>query len=211
MKILVTGREGQLARSLIERVEPAPGVELVAIGRPELDLGQPGSAAKAIEAIRPDVVINAAAYTAVDQAEDEPELAMRINAEAAGEVAAAAAKAGAAVIQLSTDYVFDGTGVGRLSRGRADGAARRLWPHQARRRGTGPRRQPAPSHRPDRLGVQPVRAQFRQDDDGSGRNRATCSPWSTTNAVIQPRRSTSPTGCSQSCGGGGEAAGARPR
>lgn len=82
------------------------------MGRPDLDLGQPGSAAKAIEAIRPDVVINAAAYTAVDQAEDEPELAMRINAEAAGEVAEAAAKAGAAVIQLSTDYVFDGTGVG---------------------------------------------------------------------------------------------------
>jgi dTDP-4-dehydrorhamnose reductase len=110
MRILVTGREGQLARSLIERSSARQGVELVAIGRPELDLEQPGSAARAIQAIGPDVVINAAAYTAVDQAEDEPKLAMRINADAAGEVAEAAARIDAPVIQVSTDYVFDGRG-----------------------------------------------------------------------------------------------------
>jgi dTDP-4-dehydrorhamnose reductase len=61
-----------------------------------------------IRAVSPDLVINAAAYTAVDQAEDEPERAFRINAEAAGEAAAAARKVNAAIIQLSTDYVFDG-------------------------------------------------------------------------------------------------------
>src|SRR4051812_19276650 len=110
MKILVTGTEGQLARSLVERALLRNDIELVALGRPELDLKAPGSAAAAIAEAAPDLVINAAAYTAVDGAEDEPERAFRINADAAGEVAAAAVRAGAAVIQLSTDYVFDGRG-----------------------------------------------------------------------------------------------------
>lgn len=112
MKILVTGREGQLARSLIERASGRNGIGLVAMGRPELDLGRSGSAAHAIEAFRPDVVINTAAYTAVDRAEEEPDLAMRINADAAAEVAEAAARIGASVIHISTDYVFDGTAAG---------------------------------------------------------------------------------------------------
>jgi dTDP-4-dehydrorhamnose reductase len=108
MKLLVTGRHGQLARSLVERAPFHPDVEIIALGRPELDLETPGSAERAIETVRPDAVINAAAYTAVDQAEDEPERARRINAEGAAEVAAGAARIGAAIIQISTDYVFDG-------------------------------------------------------------------------------------------------------
>jgi dTDP-4-dehydrorhamnose reductase len=108
VKILVTGSQGQLVRSLAERCEERPGIELIVAGRPELDLERPGSAGAIIAAAAPDVVINAAAFTAVDQAEDEPDRAMRINAGAAGEVAAAAKAAGAAVIQISTDYVFDG-------------------------------------------------------------------------------------------------------
>lgn len=108
MRILVTGSQGQLVRSLAERAEGRTGFELIVAARPELDLERPGSAGAIIAAAAPDVVINAAAYTAVDQAEDEPDRAMRINAEAAGEVAAAAKAAGAAVIQISTDYVFDG-------------------------------------------------------------------------------------------------------
>ena len=112
MRILVTGREGQLARSLAERAAAIPGLSLEAVGRPGLDLEQPESIAAAIAAAAPDVVVNAAAYTAVDQAEDEPERALRINGAAAGEVAAAARRAGARIIQISTDYVFDGTGEG---------------------------------------------------------------------------------------------------
>jgi dTDP-4-dehydrorhamnose reductase len=108
MKVLVTGTNGQLARSLVERASSRRHLELVALGRPSLDLAKKGSAASAIEGTRPDIVINAAAYTAVDQAEDEPQLALRINAEAAGELAAAAASIGAPIIQVSTDYVFDG-------------------------------------------------------------------------------------------------------
>lgn len=108
MRVLLTGRDGQVARSLFEKAELLPEIELIPAGRPEVDLADPGSLARVIRAVSPDLVINAAAYTAVDQAEDEPERAFRINAEAAGEAAAAARKVNAAIIQLSTDYVFDG-------------------------------------------------------------------------------------------------------
>jgi dTDP-4-dehydrorhamnose reductase len=108
MKVVVVGKKGQVARSLAERAAAHPSMDLTLIGRPELDLEIPGSAAAAIERATPDVVVNAAAYTVVDDAEDEPERALRINGEAAGEIATAAAAAGAAMIQLSTDYVFDG-------------------------------------------------------------------------------------------------------
>jgi dTDP-4-dehydrorhamnose reductase len=108
MRVLLTGRDGQVARSLLEKAESLPDMELIPAGRPEVDLADPGSVARVIRAVSPDLVINAAAYTAVDQAEDEPELAFRINAEAAGEAAAAARAVNAAILQLSTDYVFDG-------------------------------------------------------------------------------------------------------
>jgi dTDP-4-dehydrorhamnose reductase len=108
MKVLVTGTTGQIARSLVERGAAHPQIELIALGRPHLDLEIAGKAAQAIADVRPDVVINAAAYTAVDQSEVESDRANRINAEGAGEVAAAAEAIGARVIQISTDYVFDG-------------------------------------------------------------------------------------------------------
>lgn len=112
MRVLVTGRDGQLARSLAERAAALPDLSLQAVGRPELDLERPETIAAAIAAAAPDAIVNAAAYTAVDQAEDEPERAFRINAAAAGEVAAAARRAGARIIQVSTDYVFDGSAGG---------------------------------------------------------------------------------------------------
>jgi dTDP-4-dehydrorhamnose reductase len=108
VKLLVTGRQGQVARSLAERGNGYPDLELRFIGRPEVDLAEPGALARTIDRERPDVVINAAAYTDVDRAEDEPELALRVNADAAGEAAQAAAQIGAIVVQISTDYVFDG-------------------------------------------------------------------------------------------------------
>ena len=108
MRILVTGREGQVARSLAQRAAADPEVEFLAIGRPQFDLLQPETARTAILAARPDVVVSAAAHTAVDKAEDEPDEAFAINARGAGAVAAAAAEAGAAIIHLSTDYVFSG-------------------------------------------------------------------------------------------------------
>ncbi len=110
MRIVVTGREGQVVRSLVERAALHPSVELLFLGRPELDLAQPETVFETISAARPDLVVSAAAYTAVDQAEDEPELAHAVNAAGAGAVAQAAADIGAPVIHLSTDYVFSGDG-----------------------------------------------------------------------------------------------------
>ena len=109
MKIFVSGREGQVARSLAVAASGRAGLELSFAGRPEIDLAVAGSAARAIGAARPDLVIHAAAYTAVDRAESDVELAHRVNGLAAGEVAAAAAACGARLIHISTDYVFDGS------------------------------------------------------------------------------------------------------
>lgn len=107
MRLLVIGRSGQLARALADAV---PGGWTGTFhGRDELDLMRPGAAAQVIAAERPELVINAAAWTAVDLAETEHDLVFRLNAEAAGEIAEACAAAGAALIHISTDYVFDGT------------------------------------------------------------------------------------------------------
>ncbi len=108
MKVLVTGRDGQLARGLLEAADGA-GVQVVAIGRPEFDLAEETSVAAAVARERPDVVVNAAAYTAVDKAETEPAVAHAVNALGAGYVARACAAHAIPIIHISTDYVFDGT------------------------------------------------------------------------------------------------------
>jgi len=107
MKIVVTGREGQVARSLRERGHLA-GVDVVSLARPEIDLADPDSIHAPLSSLRPDAVVNAAAFTAVDLAETEAERAFAVNRRGAGAVAAAAARLEIPVIQLSTDYVFDG-------------------------------------------------------------------------------------------------------
>src|SRR5690606_20995031 len=109
VRILVTGSSGQLATSLVERAAAMPGIQLTALGRPRLDVTDRTSVMAGIAASKPDVVISAAAYTAVDRAEDEPDRAYAINVTGAATVAEAAERAGAAVIHLSTDYVFAGT------------------------------------------------------------------------------------------------------
>jgi dTDP-4-dehydrorhamnose reductase len=108
MRIVVTGKQGQVVQSLLARGNAA-GVEIIALGRPELDLAVPLTIEKSLTGARPDVIVSAAAYTAVDKAESEPELAFAINAAGAGEVARVAAILDVPIIHLSTDYVFDGT------------------------------------------------------------------------------------------------------
>jgi len=103
MKVLVLGASGQVGRAL---AEIAPDFDY--LGRKEVDLSEPGAAMRAITAWRPSLVVNAAAYTAVDRAESEPDLAYAVNATAVGEIADAADRVGAAVLHFSTDYVFDG-------------------------------------------------------------------------------------------------------
>lgn len=108
MRVIVTGRHGQLATALAERAA-GRGVTLVACGRPELDLERPATVPPVLGALKPDIIVNAAAFTAVDLAESEPDRAHAINATGAGAMAAAAATLGVPVIQISTDYVFDGS------------------------------------------------------------------------------------------------------
>lgn len=108
LRIAVTGKEGQVARSMLA-LGPEMGVEIIAVGRPEMDLSDPASVRAALEAARPDVIVSAAAYTAVDKAETEQNLAFAINGAGAGAVAEAATALGVPVLHLSTDYVFDGS------------------------------------------------------------------------------------------------------
>ena len=105
--ILVAGKTGQLARCLVQEARRR-GTALVAMGRPELDLTHPDALARAVEAHVPRAIVNAAAYTAVDKAEAEPALAMTVNRDGAGALAAAAARLGVPFVHVSTDYVFDG-------------------------------------------------------------------------------------------------------
>ena len=108
MRLLVLGRDGQLARSLAERAASHPALQFEFASRPEFDLGDDGSIAATIGAAAPDIVLNAAAYTAVDRAESDADAAHRINALAPAAIARAARQAGARLIHVSTDYVFDG-------------------------------------------------------------------------------------------------------
>lgn len=109
MRIAVTGREGQVVQSLIER-GLGSGHDIVPVGRPALDLaGDEGSIASALSSVSPDVIVSAAAFTAVDGAEAEPEMAFAVNERGAAAVARTAASLGIPLVHLSTDYVFDGT------------------------------------------------------------------------------------------------------
>lgn len=112
LRIAVTGRDGQVARAMTMlgmEIGPEMGIEVIAVGRPELDLADPASVFRALEAVGPDVIVSAAAYTAVDKAESERDLAFAVNGAGAGAVANAAARLAVPVLHLSTDYVFDGT------------------------------------------------------------------------------------------------------
>ena len=107
MKIVLFGRGGQVGREL-EQVLPSLG-RLVACGRDEADLERPDTVREVLRRESPDIVVNAAAYTAVDKAESEPERARQINADSVGLMADEVAKRGGWLVHYSTDYVFDGT------------------------------------------------------------------------------------------------------
>ncbi len=123
MKILLLGKNGQVGWELQRSL--APLGEVVALDRHSTgwcgDLGQPERLAQTVADCRPDVIVNAAAHTAVDKAESEAELARRINAEAPAVLARAAARTGAWLVHYSTDYVFDGSGEQPRQEGDATG------------------------------------------------------------------------------------------
>lgn len=106
MTILVAGQSGQVARALAERA--GEGLPLTALGRPQLDITDRASIARAFANLRPSLVINASAYTAVDAAESDEAAAYRVNRDGPLNLAEACAGAGIPLIHFSTDYVFDG-------------------------------------------------------------------------------------------------------
>jgi dTDP-4-dehydrorhamnose reductase len=108
MKILLTGRDGQLGFELVRAL--APLGEVVAVGRADCDLADAGALRALVRRLAPDVIVNPAAYTAVDRAESEPDLAFAVNAVAPGILGEEAARLGCLVVHYSTDYVFDGAG-----------------------------------------------------------------------------------------------------
>jgi dTDP-4-dehydrorhamnose reductase len=107
MRILIFGKTGQVARELGRVVWPER-CEVEQLGRGEADLLDTRAVGEAVYAVRPDMVINAAAYTAVDRAETDPGAAAKVNCDAPAAMAAACRESGSALIHLSTDYVFDG-------------------------------------------------------------------------------------------------------
>jgi dTDP-4-dehydrorhamnose reductase len=110
MKVLINGRHGQVSHELQRRLG-AVG-ELIVLGRDQLDLAQPDQVRRQVQNIRPDLIINAAAHTAVDLAESEPQAAFAINAVAPGILAEEALALDIPLIHYSTDYVFDGMKAG---------------------------------------------------------------------------------------------------
>jgi dTDP-4-dehydrorhamnose reductase len=105
-KILLTGKNGQVGWELRRTLMPLG--EIVATDREEMDLTDPVAVRRLIREVKPHILVNPGAYTAVDRAESEPELAMKINAQAPGVMAEEAARLGALLVHYSTDYVFDG-------------------------------------------------------------------------------------------------------
>lgn len=110
MKVLVTGTGGQLGRALMQSAPP--GIEAIGTDRGTLDLAEPAKVETAVARLAPDVIVNAAAYTAVDKAENDAEAAQAVNGDSVGSLARAARQAGARFIHVSTDFVF-GNGASR--------------------------------------------------------------------------------------------------
>ena len=108
MRLIISGWHGQIARALADEALSSPDVQAFAIGRPALDVRDPRSIERAFADMNPDLVINTAAYTAVDKAESEPDLAFLLNRDGARKFAEAAARRNVPIIHLSTHYVFDG-------------------------------------------------------------------------------------------------------
>jgi len=137
--ILLTGATGQVGSELLKTLAPLGRV--VAPGRAEMDMADAESVRRAIRELKPRWIVNPAAYTAVDKAESEPELAHAINEHAVRTMGEEAQKIGAGLIHFSTDYVFDGTGSKHYVEedptapisvyGASNRAARQPWPQQA--------------------------------------------------------------------------------
>lgn len=112
MRVLITGCNGQVGHCLTEILSNTENVSLMAVDREELDITVQKAVSDVVKAFKPTIIINAAAHTAVDKAEDEVELSFAINRDGPKFLAEAAKEVGAAILHISTDYVFEGNKVG---------------------------------------------------------------------------------------------------
>ncbi|MCB2293941.1 dTDP-4-dehydrorhamnose reductase [Clostridium algoriphilum] len=108
MKILITGANGQLGRELANQYKEIKGIDLILAKREDLDITNVHNVYSFVNEMEPDVIINCAAHTAVDKCETEEDMAYKINAIGPKNLASAANQIGAEIVQVSTDYVFDG-------------------------------------------------------------------------------------------------------
>src|SRR5688500_1658973 len=103
MRVLLTGANGQIGSEVLRAFSPA--FQVIPVSSMEIDLANPLAIGQTVRQIQPDLIVNAAGYTAVEQAESEPELAMTVNGEPVGMLGREAARIGAAIVHFSTDYV----------------------------------------------------------------------------------------------------------
>ena len=130
MRLLLLGANGQVGWELSRSLMPLG--EVVALDRQQCDLSQPERLPALVRGISPAVIVNAAGYTAVDQAEGEEQLAMTVNCAAVGVLAEQARACGALLVHYSTDYVFDGSLGSSLSGGGCTKSRQCVWPQQTR-------------------------------------------------------------------------------
>ena len=161
MRLLVTGAAGMLGRDVVTAAGDA-GHQVAALARADLDITDAAAVRAAILAARPEAVINCAAWTDVDGAEADEEDATAVNGAGAGNVAAAAAEAGARLVHVSTDYVFDGEASNPYTEDDAARPAVGLRALEARRRARRGRRPLRRRDRPRLLAVRPARRQLRR-------------------------------------------------
>ncbi|PSV10847.1 dTDP-4-dehydrorhamnose reductase [Photobacterium kishitanii] len=115
MKVLITGSSGQVGSCLVKQLQSWPEIEFLAVDRNKLDITSEQDVIKTVNDFLPTIIINAAAHTAVDKAEDEVELSYAINRDGPKYLAQAAEKVGAAILHISTDYIFSGDKQGLYS------------------------------------------------------------------------------------------------
>jgi hypothetical protein len=162
MKVLVIGYQGILAHELHPCLTHA-GCAVMGRGRPDVDITQGPSIRRTLADVQPDILINAAAYTAVDKAESEPDVVFAANRDGAGHVAAACRDVGVPLIHVSTYYVLRRLGVSSLQRRGPHRSPRDLWPKQVGRGGGGAFLSPGARHCADGLVVWASPAELRQN------------------------------------------------
>ena len=195
--VLVIGCRGQIGRELMA-ARPPEGVSRIGLGHDDLDLTDRDAVRRVVDRYRPTLIVNAAAYTAVDRAESEPDAAFAVNADGPAHLAEAAAAAGSLARPPFHRLRVRRRQAGRLHRRRSGPAARRLRGQQGGRREGGPRAARPPRDPAHLLGFRHARHELRQDDVAPWPRARPARTWSPTSGAVPPGPPISPTRSSAS-------------